>query len=265
MRDSERTRWYQAIVFSLLFYSILLYCTGLLLGQIDVSKSDSQAAAEIVQDIDLLETKAADSPVSEAVDDQAATSPPAELQEVSPETTKQARQQPAPRVAGEQTRVAAEQFYKNAVPARILLYFEPGQLRLALTQYNQALAKNAKAASIYSNRGEVYFDLGEFELAMADFNQALLLNPDIPAAYAGRGLLYAKKGQWEQAMADFNQAEAIDPHNVLACYGKLLCYAKRGDRQNAIKELAKMKQFGNVQYKELVELAERAVKLQRER
>ena len=264
MKASERTRWYQAALFSILFYVISLYGIGLLLGQIDVSKSDSQTAAEIVQDIDLLETKAADSPVSEAADDQPA-SPPAEIQEASPETTAQVMQQPAPEDKGNQNQAATEQFYKNAVPVRILLYFDPGQLRLALAQYNQALAKNAKAASIYSNRGEVYFDLGEFELAMADFNQALLLNPDIPAAYTGRGLLYAKKGQWEQAMTDFNQAEAIDPHNVLACYGKLLCYAKRGDRQNAIKELEKMKQSGNAQYKELLLLAERAVKLQRER
>lgn len=94
---------------------------------------------------------------------------------------------------------------------RGLAYADKGQYRLALTDYNAAIALDKKCSEAFNNRGIVDGIIGEKMNALNDYNQAVNLNPKFADAYYNRGILYLEISQLDAAVADFTTAINIDP------------------------------------------------------
>ena len=94
---------------------------------------------------------------------------------------------------------------------RGLEYAHQGQYRLALTDYNDAIALDKKCSEAFNNRAIAYGLFGEKMKAFNDYNQAVNLNPKFADAYYNRGLLYLEMNHLDTAVADFTTAINIDP------------------------------------------------------
>ena len=76
--------------------------------------------------------------------------------------------------------------------------------------------RNPSDANDYNNRGLIYFQSGNLTLAIADYNKALQLNPHLAGAYNNRANYYANQGQLEDAIADYDRAIDLNPVHVRA-------------------------------------------------
>jgi tetratricopeptide (TPR) repeat protein len=97
---------------------------------------------------------------------------------------------------------------------RGLSYAEKNQYRLALADYDAAIALNKKFAEAFSNRGNLYVAIGQYNNALSDYNEAQRLKPQFADAYYNRGLLYLKTRQLDKAIVDFTNAINIDSKNA---------------------------------------------------
>ena len=91
-----------------------------------------------------------------------------------------------------------------------LAYKHGGQLKLALAEYDAALALDPNNAEALDNRGVIWNAQGKYDRALADYNRALKLSPSDASAYYNRGNTYANMGLTEKAIADFRLALHLD-------------------------------------------------------
>jgi TIR domain-containing protein/tetratricopeptide repeat protein len=84
-------------------------------------------------------------------------------------------------------------------------------LKGALADYGEAIARDPHLVMAFNNRGNIYRDIGDYDLAIADYDQALKLNPNKPDPLASRGWIYSQKGEVERAKDDFRKALALNP------------------------------------------------------
>lgn len=84
-------------------------------------------------------------------------------------------------------------------------------LKGALSDYGEAIARDPHLVMAFNNRGNIYRDIGDYDLALADYDQALRLSPNKPDPLASRGWIYTQKGETERAKEDFKKALALDP------------------------------------------------------
>jgi S1-C subfamily serine protease len=87
--------------------------------------------------------------------------------------------------------------------------YKEGNLKGAISDYDQAINLNPKSALAYVGRGAVRYVLGDKQGAIADLDQAIHLDPKNAPAFMSRGAarhgLRDKKG----AYLDFRKAEAL--------------------------------------------------------
>ena len=76
----------------------------------------------------------------------------------------------------------------------------------------------------YHNRGVAYFNLGEYRRAIEDYDQALLLDPDEVNSLNGRGVAYRRLGQYRRAIEDLDEALLLDPGHVRARANRGIAY-----------------------------------------
>jgi TIR domain-containing protein/tetratricopeptide repeat protein len=81
----------------------------------------------------------------------------------------------------------------------------------ALSDYDDAIARDPRLVMAFNNRGNIYRDLGQYDRALADYDRALALDPNKPDPLASRGWIYHQKGEVERAKADFTRALALNP------------------------------------------------------
>ena len=86
----------------------------------------------------------------------------------------------------------------------------PGDVNLAIQDYNQAIKLNPKFAQAYNNRGVAYDHKGDFDRALQDFDQAIKLKPSA-LTHFNRGNAYLGKIQYDHAIDDYNQAIKLKP------------------------------------------------------
>jgi len=90
--------------------------------------------------------------------------------------------------------------------SRARLYFDSGNnldtLKLALADYNSAIALDSTDGEFYSNRGATYARLGNFSLAISNFNKSIDLNPNYETSYLNRSVLYSQVGEYQKALDD---------------------------------------------------------------
>ena len=139
--------------------------------------------------------------------------------------------------------IALNPNYADTHYNRGVLYYKQGQVELALSDYEQAIAINPNHAQAYNNRGVLYYKQGQVELALSDYEQAIAINPNHAGAYVNRGNLYKNQGQIELALSDYDRAIAINP-NYAEAYGNLgLLYNQMGQKEAAIVNLQKAQQL----------------------
>jgi protein O-GlcNAc transferase len=86
---------------------------------------------------------------------------------------------------------------------------DTGQLREALTYYDEALRLDPALGRAHFNRGNVLLELGNPQGAVEAFTKALTLKPDSASAYYNLGNAHARLGQNDLAVANYRQAIAL--------------------------------------------------------
>ena len=114
-----------------------------------------------------------------------------------------------------------------------------GNLKLALTCFNQALLLDPKNEVILNNRGVCYNGLKDYTKAIADFNQVLKLNPKSQDALLNRGFAFSCLVEHKKAIADFMLASQINSLNPYAYNNMAYSYLKLGKIDSAQIFLAK--------------------------
>jgi tetratricopeptide (TPR) repeat protein len=78
-----------------------------------------------------------------------------------------------------------------------LAFYNAGQYKKAITDYNKAIKLKTSDSLVYTYRGEALADLGKIDQAIADYDKALTLNPGDIHAYAGRALVVSRSASPE--------------------------------------------------------------------
>lgn len=90
--------------------------------------------------------------------------------------------------------------------SRARLYFDSGNsidtLKLALSDYNSAIALDSTDGEFFSNRGATLARLGDFNTAITNFNKSIDLNPNYETSYLNRSVLYSQIGEYQKALDD---------------------------------------------------------------
>jgi tetratricopeptide (TPR) repeat protein len=104
-----------------------------------------------------------------------------------------------------------------------LHYRENNQGNKAIDVYSKGI-KSAASSELYSNRGKVYFDLGNIDLALIDFNKSLSLDENNAEALANRGAVYGSRSNWELCFKDLDKAVSVDAKNLNALSNRGFAY-----------------------------------------
>jgi len=99
---------------------------------------------------------------------------------------------------------------------RGILFYLSGNLNAANSDYDAALALNARQAEAWLNKGMAALKARNAKAAAPMFEKALSLNTTRPAlAYYGRAIAYEEGGNVRQAYADLQRARALEPRWAL--------------------------------------------------
>ena len=91
------------------------------------------------------------------------------------------------------------------------------RLKLALTDFEQAIKHNPKNADAYNGRASVNDDLGKKDLALADYTKAIALDPTLATAYMGRMAIYCEQGKKELSIADEKKVRELGLATINIC------------------------------------------------
>ena len=136
---------------------------------------------------------------------------------------------------------------------RAQTYFAQGDVQNSLTDYDTVIKRQPNAVAYYT-RGNVYLQLfiqgdeDRLRLALADFDQAIALETHFAHAYVSRGRIYEYLGEQTSANADYTEALALftetiqtwqgDANALLQVhYWRAFAYQKLGEVNKAQKEI----------------------------
>lgn len=132
--------------------------------------------------------------------------------------------------------LALDQADIDSIINRALVYAELGEHRFAISELNRSLQNEPPSTIGYSRRGDAWAEIGMMDKALIDFNAAVSLSPTSPIGYHNRGHLFHKWGQLDKAIADFSQVISLDPKADYAYHDRGLCWAIKGNADEAIKD-----------------------------
>jgi len=118
-------------------------------------------------------------------------------------------------------------------------YFDKGDYKNSVANYNKAIELDPNDFVSYNNRGLSYIGLGDYDQGISDCNKAIELNPNYANAYINRGIGYGFKGDYDQAISDFNKAIALDPNDSYSFYNRALTYNNLGNYEYALADYDK--------------------------
>ena len=90
-------------------------------------------------------------------------------------------------------------------------FFELGDYRSALVEYNQAVAAAPDIIGIYMNRARVLERLGDLRGAAQDYAFVIQRDPRAADAHLGRGAMLLANGDPGRAVNDFSRAISLQP------------------------------------------------------
>ncbi len=118
--------------------------------------------------------------------------------------------------------------------------FNRALARLALEQFDQALADADAAiqlapdwAEAYRLRGEIRYAARDDARAVADYTRSLELKPT-DAAYHGRGVSYLILGDRQRGMADLDEAIRLNPQSVRSLSMRAYAWREQGNSDAAL-------------------------------
>lgn len=91
------------------------------------------------------------------------------------------------------------------------------RLKLALSDFEQAIKHNPKNADAYNGRASVNDDLGKKDLALADYTKAVELDPTLATAYMGRMAIYCEQGKKDLSIADERKVRELGLATINIC------------------------------------------------
>jgi tetratricopeptide (TPR) repeat protein len=115
--------------------------------------------------------------------------------------------------------------------------YKAGDLKGAISDYDQVINLNPKSALAYVGRGAVRHVLGDKQGAVEDLNQAISLDPKIAVAYGLRGGYRNSSGDKQGAIEDFDRAISLDPKYAFPYFNRGAARYTLGDKQGAIADL----------------------------
>ena len=112
--------------------------------------------------------------------------------------------------------------FANAFGERAFEYFERGEYRKAIMDYDQAIRLD-RDRDLYNGRGLAYQSIGEFDQAFQDFEKAAGSSGFAPAHYNQGKLLY-EIGKYRFAAKEYSLAILKDPLYADAYTGRAMAY-----------------------------------------
>lgn len=137
------------------------------------------------------------------------------------------------------------------------LYFQSGNLIVALEELTIAISINPNYAQAYSTRGIVLYHINEFESADKDFRRALSLDEKDPEISNNYGWFLCHTGKEKEAIAYFQRAIKNPlyqtPETAYLNLGR--CYAKIGELDLAEDNIRRALRFSPNNPQALLQLA----------
>lgn len=93
-------------------------------------------------------------------------------------------------------------------------YFKEDKFPEAVTAYTEAIKRNPKEHTSYSNRAAAYLKLGAFNDALKDAEKCIELKPDFVKGYARKGHAYFWTKQYNRALQAYDDGLKVDPNNA---------------------------------------------------
>ena len=131
--------------------------------------------------------------------------------------------------------LSAIEWYESGVR-----YYEKGDYKAALDNFNKAIELNPKYAIAYISRGATYSNLDKHSEAIIDYSITIELNPKYAmASYYNRGLSYYELGKYNEAILDYNKVIELNPKYVDAYKNRAAGYFRLGNEDKSILDYSK--------------------------
>lgn len=125
------------------------------------------------------------------------------------------------------------------------LYFQSGNLIIALEELTLATSIDPSYAPAFGMRGLVLFQIGEFESAEKDFNRALSLNEKDPELNNNYGWYLCQTGKMRESIDYFQKAinNPLYQTPEIAYLNAGACHAKLGELDDAEEYIQRVLRF----------------------
>lgn len=125
-----------------------------------------------------------------------------------------------------------------------LIYKELKRYDEAIEQFVRATFIDPSYVQAYNNIGVVYYLMGNLQNAVSNYQKAIEIKPDNLETYNNLGIIYKKQNQMEKAEAILNKALSLDPKHPGTNYNMAVLYEERGKMQPAIHFYRRFMEFG---------------------
>lgn len=146
----------------------------------------------------------------------------------------------------------SQEYFEKAAPLeprvfnwRGTVYFEDGQLDLALADFNKAISVAPENKWPYINRGVIYHERGQLDKAISDYNKAISLKSDFAKAFNNRGNTFHAKGQFDKALADFDKAISLENSDFRTYQNRGITFFLLKRFKHAVKDFERASQLNS--------------------
>jgi tetratricopeptide (TPR) repeat protein len=120
----------------------------------------------------------------------------------------------------------------------IAIQFTDRDNRLAMADFNRAIALGPRCARAYAARAHLHNFYGDCDEAFEDANRALTLDPNLDEAYCERTMVYLDRKVAARAIADFDRSLKLKPGQPGALYWRGVAKEMLGDLDGAQQDFA---------------------------
>lgn len=124
-----------------------------------------------------------------------------------------------------------------------LAYQGCGEVKQAIEMYEEALRQDAGHHASRFHLGVMCYTDGQFERALQAFNGGV---PADGALHEARGLVYRDMEEYQKSLKDFNAVIALEPTVGRHYYNRGVVYHRMGNQDDAIENLSKAIELGNL-------------------